>query len=352
MQVSDSITKIRRIIRDRDSNVFTDEMILRVWSKVQQQFCMETGILQSAIALPVPATAECTFTHRWEENLGSRVSNILYNFIHQYTITQPWEVCSVINSDEPLADGGITSTQQWESVYATIQNRLPHYFPDDYVSAMYMAYDEKPMDFIYMKDADQFNPSFKSRFGQRPYVYVEDIESNTFYLYPKVIGTYGITDMGDVYGVVVYDEDDVINPTSDNYGCITYSETLDIDSNYGCVVYYETTADSIYLIYRKKSRELGSVDEDIEVHDWCVKYIEFEVMSQLLAMDTDLYNKIISKHFNVRYKMGISSCKVFLANAKTLREYKFKTGNTRRRGEGAMDPSLPSEYPRFKRRGY
>ena len=343
MQVSTSITRIRRLIRDNDADIFSDEAIMRIWSEIQQKFCMETGLLETYTVLPVPPTTFITYTHRWEEEFSGKPSNVLYSFMDSYTYTQPWEP-SVTMGAEEQAVGGITSTHQWESFYAVIQNRILHYFPSDFIQAVYVAFDEKPIEFRTRNQIQKGNEAFKTREGVYPYIYVEDLESLTFHLFPKVTDTYGNSDINSEYGVVAYDEDGNINPTSSDYGVVTFASDADIDGDYGEVVYYQGMENNLYLIYLRRSLPFTSSNQSVDVPDWCVKYIEFGVMSRLLEAETDLFDLNLSKHFTSMYKRGITLTKKTISLSHIMRVYRME-GTPNRTREKRRLGDLPSNYP-------
>ena len=65
MLISESVLRIRRIIRDTDSSIFTDTTIINLWNEVQNEFAGITMLLERAINLSVPGIALFTFTQRW-----------------------------------------------------------------------------------------------------------------------------------------------------------------------------------------------------------------------------------------------------------------------------------------------
>lgn len=341
MLVSESITRIRRIIRDVNSKVFTDPVIVRIWNEMQMRFCLDSRMLETYTVLPVPPITHMTHTHRWEEEYISKPSNIIYNFMSTYTYTQPWEPAVILDLATDIT-GGYTSTQQWESFYVDLQNRICHYFPDDYIEATFIAYDNKDIPFVFPETVAHKNEAFKSKVGLYPSVYIEDIESNTFYLYPKVTAYYGIVDMGSDYGEIGYDEDDNINPSTD-YGVITFATADDVDSDYGIVTYYQRPENALYLIYVKEPFEVSGVEQTITVPTWCVKYVEFLTMERLLKMESDLQDLTLSSHFKDRYTFSLHNIKNFLSRSKGMRVYGLEGGPLRRSGRKLAD--LPSAYP-------
>jgi len=51
MLISESITKIRRLINDDSSDVFSDSHILALFGRAQQGFCKETLCLIKAVSM-------------------------------------------------------------------------------------------------------------------------------------------------------------------------------------------------------------------------------------------------------------------------------------------------------------
>lgn len=346
MLVSESITRIRRTLRDRDGDVFTDTTIIRLWNKTLMKFCRETGILERQTHLPVPPMSHSTYTHRWEEEYTSRPSSLLYSFLSPFTYTQPWEPCSVVGTS-PEPTGGYTITQGWESHYVDTFSRVRHYFPDDYLSPIFIAYDEKPIEWVFRREVAEGNTSFTTKAGDYPSIYIEDNESLVFYLYPKVTANYGCQDLVGDYGVLIYDDSSTITLDSD-YGVIIFTEDDDISGNYGVTVRYQTPEDAIYLVYQVKPLEIADDGQTIEVPKWSVKYIEAGVLSLLFKMESDLQSLPLSEHFEGRYEAGVKITEHFKSKQRTMRGYKFR-GPQYKQGQRRKLADLPSHYPSYWR---
>ena len=55
MNLGDSRNKIRRMVRDKGSSIFSDSQIDRIWNEMQYKFAADTDILEEEVVLPVPA---------------------------------------------------------------------------------------------------------------------------------------------------------------------------------------------------------------------------------------------------------------------------------------------------------
>lgn len=346
MLLSESLVRIRRILRDSEGAVFNDGALIRLWNETQAKFALESGLLETHTTLQVPPTTWMTYTHRWEEEFISGPSTLIYNFLSPYTYTQPWEPVATVG-ESPEVTGGFTCTHGWESFYANVQNRIPHYFPEDFILPSFMAYDQKPIEFVSRKDVEKGNTAFKTHTGIYPSVYIDDTESGVFYLYPKIISAYGIDDVIGEFGELGYDSSGELSFASD-YGCVVFDTERDLSSNYGVGTYLQGQEDSIYLVYTYKPKELTSLDSEIEFSRWCVKYIECGVLSRLFKMESDLYNLTLSKHFFSRYELGLEVTRKLKSKVRTLRTYVRESlqgvvGGQRRLAD------LPSHYPSYWR---
>ena len=347
MLLSDSLTRIRRLIRDTNSSVFTDSPIIRVFDEVSMQVALRTSIFERVVNLAVPAISCYTYTHLWEEDYIAKPSTVVYNFMGSNSYTQPWEP-HVDAGVEPSVTGGYTGTQNWEVLYALLQNRLRHYFPDDYTELLYAAYDNKPIDCISREDIGSVGQSFKTISGTRPAIYIEDKESNTFFLYPRV-EVNGITEASSDFGEVVYADgsNDSLNPATD-YGVVIFSVTEDMDSNLGIVTRAQESTDALQIIYRHTPLPLTSASQTIEWPRWVVKFIEGRVISRLLVMETDLFNKDIAQMFHNLYEAGLEQVAKYKSKQNSLRRYRLDdAGAMARRSRKLAD--LPSSYPSYWR---
>ena len=347
MLLSESITKIRRLIRDTTSKVFSDTSIIRVWNETQKFFCTETGLLEGYTWLQVPPTTEYTYTFRWEKDFAGKPSTLLYDELHGYSFTQPWEASQLLNVT-PNVVGGTTITYGWEAYYDSPQNRIPHYFPENFSSLIFAGYDKQPVDIVFPEDIrSPHNNAWKTRTGSRPMLYIEDLTSNVFYLYPAVIDRWGLSQLNSDYGVITYDSDGDLTPTTD-YGVITYIPNDDLDSDYGIVIYYVPKDNTLYIHYKREPMTLSSSSQTIDLPNWAIKYVEFGVLSKLLSMETDLQDLVLAQHYNERFKIGIQETTKLISNMKSMQAIKLDgIGQSERYGRKL--PDLPSNYPSYWR---
>lgn len=349
MLLSDSLTRIRRLLRDTTSEIFSDDMLLKLWNIVQVNLVSRTGILVRPINISVPAITYTTYTHEWERDFVAKPSTLLYNYIGEYTYTQPWEVLVDVEL-APAVTGGNTGTQSWEGFYDTMQNRIKHYFPDDFDGLIYAAYDNKPIETVIRKSVDAVDSvAFKTGSGTRPVLYTDDLgsDNNSFYLYMRVDGVYGCSDYGGDYGEIAYDSNDEINPTTD-YGVVIFGATADVDSNLGISVSQQSSEDSIYMIYKYLPKQIYSLSETLTLPRFVIKYIEYGVLEMAFAMETDLANEKLMKQFYNMYERGVQILVRLMSRTKSMRTYKLASQESSiRRSRKLAD--LPSHYESYWR---
>lgn len=348
MELSSSLDRIRLLARDTAETVFSDDALIRLWDDVQQEFARGTMLLERVLNLPVPAVALNTYTHLWEEQYSARPSAIVYSFSTLYTFTQPWEPIVEGPQTEPQVTGGYTGTQMWESFYVDTQNRLFHYFPADYLQASFVAYDDKPVDWIFRTEVEGRNTVFKTHSGIRPLLYVEDNQSGVFYAYPRLDERYGIVDINSDFGELVYDPDDTINPSTD-YGVVVFGDDVEVDSNYGVMISAQTSPDAIYMLYCYIPAPVTSSTQTLEWPRWCLKYIEAGVLAKLLKAETDLQNLQLASFFEQRYRAGLRVVDNIKQQRKAMRTYRFDQLEFGRDRRGKRLADLPSAYPSYWR---
>lgn len=346
MNLGKSRSRIRRMVRDKSSLVFSDDQIDRIYNEMQYKFAADTDILEEEVVLPVPALIQMVYTYRWEDEYSGQPSNLLYSFIDDYTYTQPWEPIT-LRPITPTINGGITSTQSWESFYANVQNRLVHFFPSDYITYSFVAYDEKPIESQNRQKLDSGNEQFLTKTGVYPFLYVDDYSSGIFYLYPKVTSAYGGQEIDSDFGVVGYDEGENINP-DDDYGEIVYSSQYNIDNDYGIVIDFNIPQNNLTLIYSRIPRMVSEDTNESDLPSWCHKYIEYAVLERLFRMETDIQNLSLSQHFGDRYQSGLKLVSEYKSNCKTMRVYKLEQDNHRTNYKRRL-ADLPSHYPSYWR---
>ena len=349
MLASESLTRLRLILRDSDARVFGDVALLRLWNEVQQEFAAETKLLERVINLPVPAVALMTYTYPWEADFGGKPGAILYNYVSPYSCTQPWEFGLVNGTTTDIA-GGYTVSQMWEAFLVSSQNRIFHYFPDDCLDVSYIAYDSHPVEWIFREDIDASNTAFKTRSATRPLLYAEDSRSGIFYAYPRLTSIYGITDINSDFGEVVYDNDtsnNSINPDT-NYGVIIFGSSLELDSDYGIVIRAQIEDNAIQMIYCYSPIPIESTTQTIEWPRWCVKYIEFGVLSRLFKAETDLFNQPLASFYEGRYKYGKQLVENFKSDKHSMRTYQMQDIAKGKGRQHRRLATLPSNYPDWR----
>jgi hypothetical protein len=336
------------LLRDTDVRVFSDAALVRLWNEVQQEFAAETQLLERVSNLAVPAIALFTYTQPWEADFGGKPGAILYNYMSPYSYTQPWEIGLITGTDADI-DGGYTVSQMWEAIYVISQNRIFHYFPDDCLDVTYIAYDMHPVEWIFRSDIDASNTAFKTRSSTRPLLYAEDSKGGLFYAYPRLTEVYGITDMSGDFGEVVYDDasNDSINPDTD-YGVIVFGSSVDIDSDYGIVIRAQVDDDAIQMIYSYSPIPVESTTQTIEWPRWCVKYIEFGVLSRLFKAETDLFNQPLADFFASRYRYGIKLVETLKSNKYAMRTYQLQDISKGKGNQKRRLATLPSNYPSWR----
>lgn len=350
MLVSESLSRLRLLLRDTDSHVFSDDVLVRLWDECQQEFAVKSQLLERVVNLPVPATALMTYTQPWEADYGGQPCALLYNYMSPYSFTQPWEVGLITGTDADPT-GGYTVTQMWEAVQVESQNRIFHYFPDDCLEVSYLAYDNRPVEWAFREEIDASNTAFKTRSSTRPLFYAEDSASGIFYAYPRLTATYGVTELSSEYGEVVYDPDTTnasLNPDTD-YGVIVYGTNLEIDSDYGVVIRAQVDNDALQMIYTYSPIQLTSPSQTIEWPRWCVKYVEFALLAKLFKAETDLFNQALSDFYNARYNYGLHMCELFKSNQHSMRSYQMQSLQNGRNSQRRKLADLPSNYPSYWR---
>ncbi len=140
MLVSESITKIRRLIRDENSAILTsDNQLLNQFGRVQQRFAIATGCLVKVVSLLAPPHTGYCVSHQWEEGyVSSKVWSPFYKK-GAYASTQAFEHIS----GHDLAGDGYTVTAGADVERVDPQHPIPLFPPVDFYKPLGLFWDYK-----------------------------------------------------------------------------------------------------------------------------------------------------------------------------------------------------------------
>ena len=310
MLVSESITKVRRLIGDVEEDIFTDAQILTVFGRVQQDFCREVAVELGIILLKAPPHIDYTVMHRFEEGYCS--GGIFLAGFEGETLnsTQPWELEAGYAQN---SEGGNTITSGADVPHiSTLQQPVPFYMPSNIYAIKSLLWDSKVVEQRSKERIDEeYNDGYYA-IGDSIDFFDTHISSRNRAFYTRSIPT--------------------VYQTSGTNQASQIDEAL--------------LSDIFYVFCQLVPDRPTTVSDTIEVYEPFVKYIEYGVASRLYSADTEKYSELWSAHYDSRFRMGSKLC----LNA-VNKGYEMRV---RRQGRLAMSglkpgrPRFPSHYPRVE----
>ena len=260
MLVSASVTKIRRLIRDENSKVFTaDTKLLNLFGRVQQEFAKDTRCMAKVVALLAPPHGDYAVTHQFEEGYlaGSSVFNPFFRNSTQ-SGSQPFE----LTEDYNLAADGTTVTCGADVERVDPQHPVPFFLPGDYYSPMAILWNYK---WIEQKGFDSVDLYYLDGWHEKGNVV--DVFAQVEALSKKAIVTKGIPyDVGEMLGSELFDnpsfESIDANPfrgwdkTTPGDGAISVEETAVHSGSRACKISSNSSGSSS-RVYQTISLESG-----------------------------------------------------------------------------------------------
>ncbi len=164
MNVSSSITKIRRLVGDINTQVFSDAQIVGSFARIQQEFCRKTECEAEVIALLKPPRVDYCMTQLWEEGFVTyRVFDPFFKGA-SHAATQAWEL-EYEYTQESI--GGYTATGGTELSHVDLQHEVPFLMSKDFYRFKGLLFDykwiqEKDINWVY----DYYNDAFMKRGDQ------------------------------------------------------------------------------------------------------------------------------------------------------------------------------------------
>jgi len=60
------LSKLRRVLRDPDGNIWSDVFLRHIWNDIQQEFQKKTRVLEDVIGQRIPQLYHFSYQHDWE----------------------------------------------------------------------------------------------------------------------------------------------------------------------------------------------------------------------------------------------------------------------------------------------
>ena len=346
MSWSDELTKIRRLLRDPDSNIWGVEFLRHLYNDTQKDFQHKTSVLENIATQRVPGLYHFSYMHDWEyAELPSKYS-VFYQCLSQHdesVFCHRWEPQETTGIDADVSDYGAHFTQPWEAFMLAPGEVVRMQFPGNLRSLKYIAYDEQPITATTQKKVQSNDASYITNTGTPiAYYEVQDVE-DSFVLYPRPSTSF-VNEIDGNEGPAWYVDGDSEDITTGTIAVRVGSTGTDLE---GISFDITDTTDNVFLIYDVEPEDVVNADDEGDYPEYLRKYIRYGVLARAYGANTDGRIGSLSDYWALRYRYGERVTKRYRRNRKQDRDYRLTTkarNLTRRRL-----PRLPDTYPEVNR---
>ncbi|MCH8135130.1 MAG: hypothetical protein IIB77_04025 [Proteobacteria bacterium] len=344
MSWSDELTKIRRLLRDPDANIWTDNLILHLFNDMQKDFQHRTSVLEDAAVQRIPGVYHFAYMHDWEYQLLPTTLSVFYQCLAQHdegVFCHRWEPQEVTGIAADVSDLGVHFTQPWEAYMGLLPGEvLKNRFPANMRNLKHIAYNEKPISRTTKKRVSMTDPSFIINEGEPIAYYEYDDLDHSYVLYPRPSASFA-DELDGLEGPAWFIEDDTEDVTAGTVAIRTGDFASD---NVGAAFDIIGFKNNVFMIYDVDPVDMVSASDDGDYPDFLKKYIRYGVVSRAYGANTDGRIQSLSDYWDARYLAGVKVAKKFALNKNNDRDYRLLTrGAPVRRTK--RHPRLPSTYP-------
>jgi hypothetical protein len=337
MSWSDTLTRIRRLLRDPDANIWSEDYLRHIYNDVQQHFQQKTLFLEEVWIQRVPGLYHGAYLYDWEHvYLGSEREYQALVLHDDYCISYPWEAQEITGLTGDATDSGAHFTQPWEAYVGLTPGEPARVrWPSNCNSLKWAAYDERPVCASSRKTVQSADSSYITTQGTPTTLYEWD--EDQYVLYPRPSS--GFANELDGEGMALFADGDTEDTTS---GTVAVRSTS-FDAGAGMSVDIVDAADNLFLVYRASPTDMATAADEGDFPLFLVKYLIYGVVARAYAANTDGRIPSLGVYWKSRYELGISFTRRYIRNKRQDRDYRMVTPGVH--GRSRRLPRLPDTYP-------
>jgi hypothetical protein len=329
----DSITRMRRMLRDPNGIIWTDDDITSYFNESQIEIAQKTQTMEKVATFQYPPLYTWGYMNDWEYQhcSGDRFQSLTIDQNTGAVICYPWEPGYWIDNS-PTSDEGIRSTLPFEvlcSSSMTPAEPIEMLLDSAFLRMSYSAFDKWPITPLTMREVINNDRFYKTRVGSRVlWYYRPDEYGYKIIPYPRPASvnwqdTSNTSGMSDTAGIIA-------DPT------VLYSQDV------GLPISVVQLTGALFTIYDAMPYPVESVQDTLYWPDWFVKYVEYGALERAFAADTDGYIPSLRDYWQKRKDLGIEVLKRLKRMRMFDQEYRMGGPPKIPHSKGG---SLPSGYP-------
>ena len=342
MSWGDELVIIRRLLRDPDSKIWTDNFLLNLYNEVQRELQHKTSVLEDVAAQRVPGLFHFSYMHDWEYTHLPSEFSVFYQCLAKHdesVFCHRWETQQTAGLDSDVSDYGCHFTQPFEAFMGeTPGEQIRMRFPAHMRNLKFIAYDEEPISHTTRKAVQSRDSAYLTTEGS-PFAYYENDDLDGAYiLYPRPAASFA--DELDGEGVAFYATDDTEDVTTGTIATRTGSTDSDL---LGASVDIIGTTDNVFMVFDVRPTDIVTTSDEGVYPGFLQKYIRYGVVSQAYGGNNDGRIPSLAAYWGNRFQMGVEHIKKFVRNKTRDRDYRLTSGASARRT--GRHPRLPDRYP-------
>jgi len=396
MTLADSLTRIRRFLRDPNGDIWTDDDVKTYFNDAQKEVAQKVRLLTRIETSYYPPQYTWSYLFDFEHEY---VEGDEYRPLHLHMQTgsvrcYPWET-AIWPETITTGDDGARFIHPWESEYCSPAEAVPVPLHAKFEAMKYAAFDNSPLDMMTERELMKWDANYRTRTGKVEYYYIPDEYRNQVILYPRpstvvwqfedhtgtldtttaysdtntmaytgdwehdylgtATGYYAFPLQGESYfdyGMSLYTWEQVEEIGAEMLLSIGIPEEIggmiyDGDSwldqqDVGLAVDVIDTDNALLMVYDFSPRDIGFTDGS-DFPAWAVKTVEHATLERCFGADTDGYIPTLRDYWKLRKEIGINMLNRVYRMALNDRDYRLGgNGQATTRGRGF---SLGSHYP-------
>lgn len=334
MTLTDTLTKLRRFLRDPDGDIWTDADLLVYWNDAQLDVAQKTLVLARVEAHHYPPEYDYAYTHDWEQAYIGGDSYCPFEVSQTragLSFTHVWESAYYLDS-VTTTQSNYRITHPWEGAYVTPDRFIPVKLHEQLDRMLFCAYDQEQITPASRREIAAANPYYQTQTGAPVNYWRIDDYTNQMVLYPQpamVIRNYSYTEVLD-------DPATYPNPVT------TSSEEWLDATDTGLIIDVINIGDSLFTVYMALPTDISAWTDETALPPWFLKAIECGALERAYGADSDGFIPSLRDYWKIRKDLQIKLIAKYKVLRLTDRDFvmgSFPKPARSRRGR------LPAGYP-------
>ena len=330
-----SLTRIRRFLRDTSGTIWSSEMLRNLWNESQIEIGQSVGLLERVESYRWPPQYTYSYTHDWEELYaeGDRLRCLKYWQANAMSCCFLWEPAHWLD-DDPISDVGLAITHPLECAYADPNDVILTPLHTRFDDAKFVTFDKEPIEPITEGELAKSDPGYRVNSGSPTHYYRPDNYHNHIVLYPRP------TDY-------TWDEGEASDSFSDTLGeGMVAWHMAEVDYRDTGMITDSIGSENLLMVYEFIPYDVESDtttwDDTLDWPAYMVHYIECGVLERAFGADTDGYIPSLRDYWALRKEIAINALKMF--KRKRMSQRVFVMGSKTSKMDNRR-LRLPSGYP-------